>query len=102
MKKILFLFLLMPSIVLSNPMVCVNGVELTELTNEYKEVPFVRGITSAGESLVIFVNPTTGSFTILERKDVDTYCALAVGVGFEPVPKQIQEGVREFQNQGTL
>jgi hypothetical protein len=102
MKNLLAMCLLIPSLVLANPISCINGAELTDLTNEYKEIPYVRGVSSKGLSVVIFANSTTGSFTILERKAIDTYCAIVIGVGFEPVPKEIQDDIRQQQEKSKL
>jgi hypothetical protein len=102
MKKLLCLFLLLPGMSLANPLPCISGEELTELTNQYKELPFVRGISSEGTSVVVFANPSTGSFTIVERKGENVYCSLAVGVGFAPVPKHIQDDIKELQNKGMM
>ena len=55
-----------------------------------------------GFSVVVFANPTTGSFTILERKAIDTYCAIVIGIGFEPVPKEIQDDIRQQQEKSKL
>jgi hypothetical protein len=52
--------------------------------------------------LVIFANPTTGTFTIVEKAAEDLYCIIAIGGGFEPVPKEIQDEVRQEQKKGTL
>lgn len=101
-KKIMFMILFVPSLVFANPSSCISSIELIGLMDEYKELPYVRGVTSEGRSVVVFANPTTGSFTILERRGENTFCALAVGAGFEPVPKSIQDEMRESQNKGTL
>ena len=88
---------------------CLNGNDLVESINEFKELPYVRGISTpfdkedAKLSLVIFLNPTTGTFTIVEKAGNNLYCILAVGGGFEPVPKEIQDDVRkEQQEKSTL
>ena len=44
-------------------------------------------------SLVIFVNLKTGSFTIVEKVEEQKYCVLAVGGNFEPVPAEV---LREY------
>lgn len=83
--------------------VCITGSQLTETVQEFKELPYVRGISrslndpDSGLSLVVFVNPTTGSFTIVERAKADLYCILAIGSGFEPVPRDIQDRARGNQ-----
>ena len=88
--------------------VCVDSQDLTALVDEFKELPYVRGITqstvidSANLPMVIFVNPETGTFTIAERTGADTFCLLAVGSGFSPVPRQIQDDVRDAQNKSSL
>ena len=114
MKKILAMFLLMPSLVFANPQIktiqtmCLDGKDLTDTVNEFKELPYVRGISTpmaeqdAKMSLVVFLNPTTGTFTIVEKADDNLYCILAVGGGFEPVPREIQDDVRQDQKKGTL
>jgi hypothetical protein len=86
----------------ASPVACITGQELTALTDEYKELPFVRGVSSEGLSVVVFVNTETRSFTVLERRGQNTYCVLVVGVGFEPVPKQIQDDMRQQQEKGIL
>jgi hypothetical protein len=88
MKNLLAICLLIPSLVLANPLACINSAELKELTNEYKEIPYVRGISSPdGFSVVVFV---------------DTYCAIVIGIGFEPVPKEIQDDIRQQQEKSKL
>lgn len=120
MKKLLTALVLVPSLAfaLTNSekpglqmstfqTVCLDGKELTGLMNEFKEIPFVRGVSRpfVGEgalSLVIFANPSTQTFSIIEKVEEDLYCILAVGSGFEPVPKEIQDDVRESQSKGVL
>ena len=114
MKKILAMFLLMPSLVFANPQIktiqtmCLNGKDLTDTVNEFKELPYVRGLSTpmaeqdAKMSLVVFLNPATGTFTIVEKAGENLYCILAVGGGFEPVPKNIQDDVKQQQENSTL
>jgi hypothetical protein len=119
MKKILAMFLLMPSLVLANSekpslqistyeTVCLSAKDLTSLIDEFKEIPYVRGISrpvvgdDSSLPLVIFVNPQTKTFTIAEKAGTDIYCILAVGANFQPVPKELQDEVKESQNKGTL
>jgi hypothetical protein len=82
---------------------CVSGQDLTVLTDQFEETPVARGITFDGiaGSLVIFIGPT-GSFTVVERTDDDTYCVLAVGVKFESVPADIQKESQQRQQKGRL
>ena len=112
--KLLSALALMPALAWANPQVgthqviCINGEDLTKTVGEFKELPYVRGLSSpmAQEgrnlSLVIFVNPETRTFTIVEKAADDVYCILAVGGGFEPVPRNIQDDVRSEQEKGQL
>ena len=88
--------------------VCVPGRDLIKLVGEFQEIPYVRGVSrgvvteGASLSMVIYVNPATGTFTIVERAAADTYCLLAVGAGFEPVPREIQDEVKSAHERGRL
>lgn len=119
MKKILSLLCLIPSLVLANPLQpdftlatvdvpCVSLKTLTEITDEARELPYLRGQShpvmteGAPLAMVIFVNPTTGTFTLVERIAKDTYCLLALGSKFEPVPKEAQDKIRKEQEKSRL
>lgn len=114
MKKLLAMSLLIPSMVFANPQIktyqamCIDGKDLTSTVDEFKEIPAVRGISTplaqqdSKTALVVFLNPTTGTFTIVEKVADDLYCILAVGGGFEPVPREIQDDVRQQQEKGRL
>ena len=114
MKKLLAIFLLIPTLVFAEPKtttyekICLNATDLTDTINSFNELPFVRGLSipfnqqESKLSLVIFANPTTGTFTIVEKADDNLYCILSVGGGFEPVPKDIQDEVRQGQEKSTL
>jgi hypothetical protein len=114
MKKIFAMLLLMPSLALANPKIqkdetiCLNSNELTETINEFKELPYVRGISvpisrdDVKFSLVVFVNPKTGSFTIAEKRADNLYCIIAIGTDFAPVPKELQDDLRQQQEKSTL
>jgi hypothetical protein len=114
MKKILAMCLLMPSLVFANQQIktiqtiCLNSNDLTDTVGEFKELPYVRGISTplaepdVKMSLVVFLNPTTGTFTIVEKAGDNLYCILAVGGGFEPVPKEIRDNAKQQQEKSTL
>ena len=91
------------------PAMCVDAETLTKTVDEFKELPFARGVSnSLGDpegpprSLVIFMNPETKTWTIVERANPNQYCIMAVGSGFEPVPTDIRDRVEEGQKQGQL
>ena len=122
MKKIFAMFLLMPSLVFANPIkppkpdfliatvdtVCISLKNLTEIISDSQEIPYVRArshpimVEGPPLSMVIFVNPKTGTFTIAEQIDRDNYCLLALGTKFEPVPKETQDKLIEEQKKGRL
>ena len=108
------MFLLMPTLAFAEPQkatyetICLSAKDLTDTINNFNELPFVRGLSvplneNQGKlSLVIFANPTTGTFTIVEKAGDNLYCILAIGGGFEPVPKEIQDDVKQGQEKSTL
>ena len=88
--------------------ICVSLQQLTEITDAAQEIPYVRGqshpIMTEGAplSMVIFVNPIIGTFTVAERVAQDMYCVLALGSKFEPVPKEAQDAIRKEQERSRL
>jgi len=91
------------------PAVCVDAETLSKTVDEFKELPFARGISNSlgdaeapARSLVIFVNPETQTWTIVERVNANQYCIMAVGQKFEPVPTDIRDRVEEGQRKGQL
>ena len=88
--------------------ICISLKQLTEITDEAQEIPYVRGqshpiMTEGGPlAMVIFVNPATGTFTVAERVNQDMYCILALGSRFEPVPKEAQDRIRKEQEKSRL
>ena len=73
---------------------CVNKENIYKILGDFDEFPFIRALNvpvlglPLTRSLVIFVNQTTGSYTIVERVEDQKYCILAVGGAFEPVPAE--------------
>lgn len=89
------------------PAVCVDAKTLSETVAEFKELPFARGISNSlgnpeapARSLVIFVNPETQTWTIVERVNGNQYCIMAVGQKFEPVPADIRYRVEQERSRG--
>ena len=98
-----------PVVTTMYPALCVGPEVLTETTKNFQELPFARGLsTSMGDaeapplSLVIFVNPETKSWTIVERVNAETYCIMAIGQKFEPVPKDIRDRADQENRSGQL
>jgi hypothetical protein len=119
MKSLMAVAVMMPMLAWATPpgsdftvatvdTICISLKQLTEITDEAQELPYVRGqshpIMTEGAplSMVIFVNPTTGTFTIAERVAQDMYCLLALGSRFEPVPKESRDTIRKEQEKSRL
>ena len=81
---------------LPTELICVDQRGIGETITEFEELSFagavgVREIPGVGmveNNIVIFVNPKTKSFTIVERFSKDLYCVLALGEGFRPLSSQ--------------
>jgi hypothetical protein len=86
--------------------VCVNLAVLESTLQEFEEIPFVRGLSDRDPigivSLVIFVNPKTGSWTIVEKIKTDQYCILAVGNNFEAVPNNLKQELQQERKRDIL
>jgi hypothetical protein len=86
--------------------VCVNLATLESTLQEFEEIPFVRGLSNRDPigivSLVIFVNPKTGSWSIIEKIEKNRYCILAVGNSFEAVPNNLKEELKEERKGKSL
>lgn len=73
------------------PVVCSDEQGFADAITQFNEEPFVTALSSRdmGEgllvptSLVIFLNPKTGTFTIAE-KVADMYCVIAMGENMKP------------------
>jgi hypothetical protein len=113
MKKLLATLLLLPALaqaelpIVDRSTVCIGPDQLEETLEQFEELPLARGASIDIEtgfplSLVIFVNPTTRSFTIVERTLYGEFCILSVGGEFEPVPQAIQDNLKQQRDQEKL
>lgn len=77
-------------------LMCVDKRGITQTITEFEELSFAGGVSMRDlpgvglvkNNLVIFVNPKTQSWTIVERFTKDMYCVVAVGEGFRPLSGQ--------------
>ena len=77
-------------------LMCVDKRGLTQTITEFEELSFAGGVSMRDvpgvglvkNNLVIFVNPKTQSWTIVERFTKDMYCVIALGEGFRPLSSQ--------------
>jgi len=77
-------------------LMCVDKRGITQIITEFEELSFaggvsmrdVSGVGLVANNLVIFVNPKTKSWTMVERFSKELYCIVAVGEGFRPLSGQ--------------
>jgi hypothetical protein len=77
---------------LPTELVCASEAGVEEVLNKYGEIPFAtmttfREISGSGftnNPMVIFVNPKTKTFTILEQITTDLYCVVSLGDNISP------------------
>lgn len=75
---------------------CIGEKDLQQTITEFGELSFAGGVSMreipgvglVQNNLVIFVNPKTLSYTIVERFTQDMYCVVALGEGFRPISSQ--------------
>ena len=103
MKKLLATLLVMlPMTVMGQPKgqtinligMCVGELQFSETMTSYGEVPFLTMTTMRplNEKMelfeayptVMFMNPSTLSWTIVEKRGDDNYCATAMGRNIQP------------------
>ena len=110
MKKILTLLLLLPAIAFCNEsevdpdqavykdtrIVCASGSSLFEALKKYGEIPMLSLIsyrtlandqkpTASQLDSRLFANPSTGTWTLVEKHDGDLYCVIAIGEQLKPI-----------------
>ena len=77
---------------LPTELVCGSEAGMSEVLDKYGEIPFAtmtafREIPGSGftnNAMVIFVNPKTKTFTILEQLTKDVYCVVSLGDNINP------------------
>jgi hypothetical protein len=73
------------------PVVCADAQGFTDAITEFDELPTLTALSNRdmGEgllvpvSLVVFLNPKTGTYTIAEKVE-DMYCVIAMGENMTP------------------
>lgn len=83
-------------------LVCVSYSDLIGKIKEYAEIPMVRGLSSRGDSIhaiVLYINPVTKSWTLVEKPTDNLYCILGIGENFEAVP---EDNRKELQKNHDL
>lgn len=78
-------------IVFATEFPCISLEQLSSILERHKEEPFLHGTSSreiAGKivsiPMVIFVNPQTKTWTLIEKYGKDIYCAAGLGRKISP------------------
>jgi len=53
------------------------------LTQQYGEKPFIEFKDSQGRQMIMYVNPTTGSYTVITTNNISS-CGVSAGSSFAP------------------
>lgn len=69
---------------------CMDRTSLLALLDRYLEQPLIRGRTEDNGAVVIYTNPSTLTYTVVERVE-NLYCLLASGTDFAPVPRELRQ-----------
>ena len=105
MKKILTLLLLLPAVAFCNEMdpddelvysdtkiVCMKGASLFSALTKYNEIPMLSMLSYRRSEMGqtnyetrLFVNSSTGTWTLVERREGDLYCVSALGEQLKPI-----------------
>ena len=84
MKYLIPLLLISTSAIAQQSGPCDESQKVYELlTNQYGEKPFVEMKDSKGRKLIMFVNPQTGSWTVVATDD-SIACGISAGKEFTP------------------
>jgi hypothetical protein len=87
---------------------CVNKETIYKLVENFDEIPFIRALNTPVvgmqqvTSIIIFVNPKTKSFSLVEKVEEQKYCILALGGRFEPMPAEVLKEYNEFVEKKKL
>lgn len=107
MKKILMLLLLSPAVAFCNEIdpdeliysdtkiVCSKGSVVFPTLNNYSEIPMLSMVSyrrsEMGQTKYetrLFVNSSTGTWTLVERREDDLYCVSALGEQLKPIKQK--------------
>jgi len=77
---------------LRTELVCGNELGIGEVLDKYGEIPFatmtsmrdIPGVGVTNNPIVIFVNPKTKTYTIIERLSKNVYCIVSLGDNISP------------------
>ena len=73
-------------------LLCGTDSQFNSVLEKYGEIPFatmismreIPGVGFRSFAMVIFVNPKTKSYTMLEQMAPDLYCIISIGENIEP------------------
>lgn len=78
-------------VVYPTKLVCVTEQELTPVLTKYQEQPVLKfssmrvvGNSQGYLQSVLYMNPTTKTWTLVEQWDENLYCIVSIGIDAEP------------------
>lgn len=85
--------------------VCAEYTQVESVIKEYAEIPVAIGLTTRGTTshpFVLYINPVTGSWTLVEKTPNELYCVMAVGDNFGPVPEENRKELQKNHDKQTI
>ena len=66
------------------------------LKKDYGEIPFIEMTDAQGGRLILFANPNTNTWTVIQTVGEDKMCALASGTNLRPADtKKLKEDLED-------
>lgn len=96
------------TVVSSFRVICTDPSEFASTMENYGEKPLVRGVSNRvledvpfQALVVVFMNPTTRTFTIAEKVNESTICSISMGEEIEPLDEEGNALENQEQRTGT-
>lgn len=90
------------------PVVCMHILDFASTVEEFGEMPMIRGDSvrftekdPTSNIMVLFLNPTTKTWTLAERINQEVVCVVAVGERLEPLDKDGNSWEKSERFQGV-
>lgn len=91
------------------PSYCTSIKTLDEMLDKFNELPFAQSKSSrevdkkeVTNQLIVFINPDTRSYTIVEQFSPKHVCILAVGEDFKPVSPEVRDEIIKRREKSRL
>ena len=82
--------------VIKQDILCGSEKQMSKMLSEFEEKPMLmmtseRFDTKEANMMVLFVNPKTRTYTLVEERNTTLYCVIATGNGIQPYTDQSEE-----------